>query len=104
MTSETNNNEITSLGEFILRVQDWHAQRVANLQHFLDIPDTGDIEIEFEGKTLKLEGDALLAFRAGISSSLDALGQLPFKGIEDSSADDIDAPTPEILGVEDDGA
>ena len=99
MTTEPNNNEITSLGEFILRVESWHESHVQGLNHFLNIPDNGGVEIEFEGKSLKLEGDVLLAFRAGIAASLDALGQLPFTSVEEEQ------PAPEILGVENnDGA
>lgn len=103
--TEANKNEITSLGEFILRVQEWHTKRVLDLEHFMTIPDTGEVEIEFEGQSLKLEGEKLLAFRAGIASALDALGQLPFKAVEEDAAAEEEQPAPEILGVEqDDGA
>ena len=92
--------EVTSLGEFILRVQGWHANRVQSLQHFMTIPDNGEVTIEFEGRDLKLEGDVLLAFRAGIASSLDALGTLPFVAIEEEPEAAAEQPAPEILGVE----
>ena len=68
--------QVSDLGQFVHYLASWHSQKVAELQHMVDVP--ADTIMESEGIQLVLQGDTLEGFRAGLSLALVALGTLPF--------------------------
>lgn len=68
---------VTTLGDFIPLLQAWHDRQVKTVEHFSNVPEGQEVEIEGE-PAFKLEGDAMRGFQLGLSIALSYLGQLPF--------------------------
>lgn len=65
-----------SIDQFAQTIAAWHNNRVAIVKHMATIPP--GTQIEYQDKTLTLDGDILLAFQAGLTTALSQLGELPF--------------------------
>lgn len=74
---------IQDLNHFYHLLQSWHDQAVAIVEHFLEIPEGTPIQLGQDGKEIVLEGDAHVAFQAGLITALANLGNLPFHAMED---------------------
>ena len=68
---------VTTLGEFIPLLQNWHERQVKTVEHFSNVPEGQEVEIEGE-PAFKLEGDVMRGFQLGLSIALSYLGQMPF--------------------------
>lgn len=69
--------EITDVNQFVGILTDWHAQKVAILEHMLQVPDGTEMVVD-DDTPIILTGDMLTGVRAGISLALMELGSLPF--------------------------
>lgn len=67
---------ITDVNDLANKLTQWHTNRVARLEHMLQIPEGTEVDFE-DGEKLVLEGAALSAFRLGLQVALKELGQLP---------------------------
>jgi hypothetical protein len=87
--SETDDEigSIETVDQFAAVLQGWHGPKVAAVKHMRDIPPGSEVTVDTgngEAKDVKLEGDTLLAFQAGLDTALAELGTLPFVGsVED---------------------
>lgn len=68
--------EVEDLHTFVALLTQWHEDKVALLEHMLDVPE--GTEMEHDGASLTLSGENLIAFKAGVSLTLSELGILPF--------------------------
>jgi hypothetical protein len=68
---------ITDVNQFVGILTDWHAHKVAILEHMLQVPDGTEMQVD-DGESIILTGDMLAGFKAGISIALMELGVLPF--------------------------
>lgn len=69
--------EITDINQFVGILSEWHAKKVAILEHMLQVPDGTEMIVD-GGTPIILTGDMLAGVRAGISMALMELGSLPF--------------------------
>ena len=72
----------------------WHTRKMAELNHFLNIPEGTEFSVkinEEEEKTITLSGDVLVAFRGGLATTLTELGSLPFVAIPQADLDQAQA-------------
>ena len=76
MKTKDNLLYIDDLDQFINILHIWHGRKVKVLEHMLTIPE--GTEMELDGKTIQLSGDAHTAFVEGIKLALHELGTLPF--------------------------
>lgn len=81
MTDQTQNQaletvEVTDLNSFFQLLSAWHTKQVSTAGHFLEIPEGSDVTLG--DVTVKLEGDKRDAFIAGVTLTLQLLGDLPF--------------------------
>lgn len=78
--------QIETIPQFAGFIGNWHAAKMAMLQHWLTIPDGAAITVsDTEGgseKEIILTGDVLLAFQAGILTGLNEFEQLPFAPLQ----------------------
>lgn len=81
---------ITDLDQFAGLLTNWHASKVAVLEHMLSIPEGTEMSID-GGDSVPLTGDLLAGLKVGINLCLMELGNLPFIT---ESANAADAPTP----------
>lgn len=69
---------------FAGHISAWHDRQVKTLQHFMSITPGTEVDVQFDAEplsTIKLEGDVLKAFRAGVTTGLNYLGTLPFVAV-----------------------
>lgn len=71
--------EVEDLHSFVSLLNSWHKEKVAILEYLIEIPV--GTEMEYEGKTITLIDDTLLAFKAGINLALGEIGILPFQAV-----------------------
>lgn len=69
--------EITDVNQFVGILTNWHAKKVAILEHMLQVPEVTEMQVD-GGTSVILTSDMLAGFKAGISVSLMELGILPF--------------------------
>ena len=69
--------EITDVNQFVGILIDWHAKKVAILEHMLQVPEGTEMIVD-GGTPVILTGDMLAGVQAGISMALMELGILPF--------------------------
>jgi hypothetical protein len=69
--------EVEDLDTFVRILSGWHARKVAQLEHYLKVPDGQVIQIG-DDPELTLTGAVLRAFQAGINTALMEVGVLPF--------------------------
>jgi len=85
--------EVTDLGQFIEFTTDWHAKKVAELEHILLVPAGNSVEVTDKATDTTteviLEGDKLVGFKAGIELALAYLGSLPFTEIPEVLDDEL---------------
>lgn len=67
--------EINSVGQLAMLITNWHSQCNLQANHMAEVP--AGTQIEFEGAALKLDGDALRAFRAGMFTCMHVFGNMP---------------------------
>lgn len=80
---------ISSLDNFVKLLTGWHMNKVQTLRHMMEIPEGSEMTTGEDGAVLKLTGEALAGFKAGIELSLMELGTLPFSvEFEPESAND----------------
>lgn len=74
---------VEDVDQFAILVSDWHAKKVAVLEHMLTVPPGTEMEITSEGAptTVTLAADILDGFKAGVGLALIELGSLPFQAI-----------------------
>lgn len=69
--------EVVSLNQFVTLLSKWHENRVAQLEHLLEIPEGTEASLNDE-VTVKLSGDTRTGFLIGVTLGLAQLGTLPF--------------------------
>lgn len=89
--------EVNSLNMFVQLIVLWHQKKVAELNHFLTIPDEGNISIIISEKgkddqEIIMSGEALKGFKAGLQTALTALGRLPFGVTYEEPVQGAEAP------------
>lgn len=75
-TKQSDIEPVTDVNDLANKIVQWHANRVARLEHMLQIPEGTEVDFE-DGEKLVLEGTVLSAFRLGLQVALKELGQLP---------------------------
>ncbi len=72
--------DVTTIDQFAGLVGKWHHNKVAVLEHMMTIPEGTEVAIKIgdEEKAVKLEGDVLAGFQAGLQVALVEFSQLPF--------------------------
>lgn len=68
---------VESADEFFRMLQQWHARKVATLEHLLTIPEGSEVQLN-DDTTIVLEGENHAAFTVGITTALMEMGTLPF--------------------------
>lgn len=75
-----------SVEQFAHVITAWHAQKMKELEQALVVPAGVGVEVTDEKtgvvEEVMLTGDALKAFRAGLSTAMAAFGNLPFVSID----------------------
>ena len=74
--------EINNLDLFISLLEEWHSEAVKELEHFKEIPDDTEVEVN-DNAGIILSGDIRAGFLAGIELALIKLGTLPYTTIEE---------------------
>ena len=74
---DTGTLEVVSLSQFVSLLTKWHGNRVAQLEHLLEIPEGTEASLN-ETESIKLIGDARTGFLIGVTLGLAQLGTLPF--------------------------
>lgn len=69
--------EVTDIDQMVRILIEWNKQKVAILQHMIELPDATQVDIE-EDNPIVLTGDVKRAFQLGIQLSIEELGNLPF--------------------------
>lgn len=82
MTDTTNTEkpelvQVQDIHTFIALTARWHSNKVAVLEHMLNVPEGTTIQSN-GGSEIALEGAMLDGFKAGLGLALMELGQLPF--------------------------
>jgi hypothetical protein len=92
---ESSRVHVTDIDTFVRLLFAWHDQKVAVLEHVLEIPEGVTIgyndENTGEKRELELNGDIRQAFILGITLGLMELGTLPFHVQAEDVAMDADA-------------
>jgi len=75
--------EVEDLDDFVRHLSGWHASRVAQLQHMIQMPEgitmiTGGEGTDQPEATVLMQGEMLAGFKAGVELALMQLGTLPF--------------------------
>lgn len=76
--------QMHTLDDFAQTLMHWHATQVAELEHFVNIPEGMELSMN-EGAPITLSGDIHKAFILGVKMSLSKLGVLPFIATSDES-------------------
>lgn len=69
---------IEDLDQFVSLLTGWHSNKVAMLEHLLEIPEGTEMQVD-GGDSVALTGDILAGFKAGLNVALMELGKLPFE-------------------------
>ena len=69
--------EVVNLNQFVTLLSKWHENRVAQLEHLLEIPEGTEASLNDE-VSVELKGDVRTGFLIGITLGLAQLGTLPF--------------------------
>jgi hypothetical protein len=69
---------IADLDQFVAMLSQWHQNRVAQMQKFMDIPEDVQVSTDDESQPVILTGDVRVGFMIGITTGLAILGKLPF--------------------------
>lgn len=69
---------ITDLDQFVAMLSQWHQNRVAQMQKFMDIPEDTEVTTNSQSQPVILTGDVRMGFLIGITTGLAILGKLPF--------------------------
>lgn len=83
MTQETNQDTVPvqDLNQFVALLSHWHTNRVATMEHMLQIPDGSEVELGMPDGSKHshvLTGDKRDGFLIGLNFALMEFGQLPF--------------------------
>lgn len=83
MTDETKQPDLVEINDihgFVHAIYEWHGNVLLRMKHLLTLPEgTEAIYMEADVETpIKLEGDAMKAFRAAVVSCVAELQDLPF--------------------------
>lgn len=72
--------DISTIDQFAEYVTRWHQNKVSVLRHMQLIPPGTEMEVSLgdKGHTIKLEGELMAAFQAGLELALIEIGNLPF--------------------------
>lgn len=73
---------VTSLDAMVGLLAAWNNKQVTLLNHMKEIPEGSEVQVG--EKTIKLEGEALEAYKLGLSIGLELLGKLPFQIIPET--------------------
>lgn len=76
---------VQDIDQFAHVITAWHTQKMKELEQALAVPAGVAVEVTDEQGTVEevmLTGDALKAFRAGLSTAMAALGNLPFVSLD----------------------
>ena len=85
--------EVVNLDQFVVLLSKWHQNRVAQLQHLMDIPE-GTLASLNEETSIELTGDARIGFLIGVTVGLSHFGELPFVAEIDESSTTPDTQQP----------
>ena len=66
-----------TLDQFAEQILVWQAQKMAELNHMLSIPEGTRVSLN-AGESVVLEGEAMKAYRAGVSLAMVQFDKLPF--------------------------
>lgn len=70
-------SEVNDVNTFFLLLQGWHSERVAVLEHMLEVPEGTTVAVN-ESEAKAIEGDFREGFIVGLTLALMELGRLPF--------------------------
>jgi hypothetical protein len=86
-TNDADTIEVPDLDTFVKLVARWHRNKVARLEHFLQLPDGQVVQIGEEPE-FTVTGDIRKGFLLGINMALMEFGILPFSfELEDAAND-----------------
>lgn len=88
--------EFGSIDALATVVYNWHKNGVKLLKHMMEIPEGTEMTYADNGigTTMTLEGNVLLAFKAGVAQALAELGTLPFYAeLEDGTSTETNEST-----------
>ena len=68
---------ITDLHQFVALVTNWHASKIARLEHMLSIPEGTEVSVN-DGEMTAMSGDLRQGFVIGLITTLSEIGSLPF--------------------------
>lgn len=84
---------VESVDQFVHLITAWHSQKMKELEQALAVPEGVAVEVTDDKagtvEEVMLTGDAHKAFRAGLSTAMTALGNLPFVSLD---AEEEEAP------------
>lgn len=80
---------IADLNEFVSHLTAWHQNRVQRIEQMLEIPEGAKASLN-DGEMVELSGDALTAFKIGLTTALSELGSLPF--VIETDTNDLATP------------
>jgi len=87
--AESDMIDITTIDEFAELVGRWHQNKVAVLRHMQSIPLGTEMELTLGDKThmVKLEGEIMFGFQAGLELALIEIGNMPFVASTEAQAE-----------------
>lgn len=66
--------------DIIFKLEEWHKNKVEQLNHIINMPEDGIIKFEGkDGETVDLPKEDMKVFKIGISVALEVLGKFPVK-------------------------
>lgn len=88
---------ITSLDQFAQMIADWHANRVAQLEHSLTIPDEVEIVcgLTDSGEEISLTPEQRQGFKVGLTVALGMIQELPFTSTVEPEQTEGECAAPE---------
>jgi len=78
--------EIADLDQLVKLLTGWHSQKVAVLEHMIDLPEGTEMSVGDSPESIVMTGDMLAGFKAGLGLALIELGTLPFLCEEPTTA------------------
>lgn len=70
-------------------VEGWHAERLGTIVQIVESGSKDEITLKHPGGELKIEGEMLKGFRAGLQVCIELFKDLPFK-LEEREPDELD--------------
>lgn len=89
--------EVDNLNQFVALLTKWHQNRVAQLEHLLEIPEGTEAQLN-DTVSVVLNGDVRTGFLIGVTLGLAQLGKLPF--VAEVTEDDMAIATKEDTPAE----